>query len=317
MTKTKGVLLINLGTPDSPTPKAVRKYLKVFLGDQRVIQMPKLIWWPLLNGIILPIRSKKSAALYQSIWTSEGSPLLTYTKKQTERLQASLPDYDVKYAMSYSNPTIAQVLSEFEAAGIMDLTIIPLYPQYSTTTTGSVYDDILKFYLKRQKQPTLRLVSDFLEIPLYAKAMGEKIQQALDKYPVDQVVLSYHGIPKSYVEKGDPYDQRCQLCTQLIMQEVTTKVDYCQTYQSKFGPNEWLQPATDETLKTLPQKGVKNVLVVTPSFVADCLETLEEIESENKNYFIENGGQNFNVVRPFNDDLVFNEILKTIVLSQK
>lgn len=311
MTK-NGVLLINLGTPAEPTPQAVRRYLKLFLGDPRVIQMPRLLWWPILNLMILPVRPKKSAKLYQSIWTENGSPLLYYTQQQTAALQAHLPDKMVRFAMSYSQPRIGTVLSEFEDAGITDLTIIPLYPQYSTTTTGSVYDEVARFYIGHPQMPTLHFIQDFSAHPQYIQAMAAKIQAQLNAADYDQILLSYHGIPKSYVTKGDPYPQRCEACTALIAAQLDTEVPVIMTYQSKFGPNEWLTPATDATLRALPGQGVRKVLVVTPSFVADCLETVEEIEEENRGYFMENGGQEFDVVQPFNDDPELTTVLASL-----
>lgn len=308
-----GILLINLGTPAEPTPKAVKQYLKLFLGDPRVIQMPRALWWPILNLMILPTRSKKSAQLYQSIWTENGSPLLYYTQQQTAALQAHFPDKMVRYAMSYSQPRIETVLTEFEQAGVTDLTIIPLYPQYSTTTTGAVYDEVAQFYVQHPQMPTLHFIHDFSTNPLYTQAMATKIQQVLTQADYDQILFSYHGIPQSYVAKGDRYPEHCQACTTAIMAQVNTEIPAIMTYQSKFGPNEWLTPATDATLKELPHQGVKKILVVTPSFVADCLETIEEIESENYDYFMSNGGQQFDVVKPFNDDSAFTAVLASLV----
>lgn len=312
MTK-NGVLLINLGTPAEPTTKAVRSYLKLFLGDPRVIQIPRLFWWPILNLMILPARPKKSAKLYQSIWTENGSPLLYYTQQQTTALQAHFPDKMVRFAMSYSNPRIGAVLTEFEAAGVTDLTVIPLYPQYSTTTVGAVYDEVARFYVGHPQMPTLHFIQDFSDNPQYVQAMAAKIQTQLADADYDQILLSYHGIPKSYATKGDPYPQRCENCTALIAAQLKTEVPVTMTYQSKFGPNEWLTPATDATLKALPGQGVHKILVVTPSFVADCLETVEEIEDENRGYFMGNGGQQFDVVQPFNADPEFTTVLASLV----
>ncbi len=312
----KGVLLINLGTPKTPTPADVRVYLKKFLSDPRVIDMPAWKWNPILNLAILPHRPEKSAKLYQAIWSEEhGSPLLYYTQRQTEMLQEELPDYIVRYAMSYSEPEIAQVLLEMEQLEVDKLTIIPLYPQYSTTTVGSVLDDINRFYMGRIKIPSLKIVTDFCDFAPYIDALADKIKRAIDEFQPDKLLFSYHGIPVSYVEKGDPYAERCKLTTKLIMERLGN-VSYTETFQSRFGPDTWLTPATDDTLRELPKEGVKRVLVVAPSFVSDCLETLHELEIENKEYFMQSGGTEFKMVPALNDDYSFTQVLKSLVLNQ-
>lgn len=314
----KGILLINLGTPKTPTTADVRKYLRRFLSDPRVIDVPAWKWKPILNTMILPKRPAKSAKLYQQIWSPEhGSPLLYYTKQQAEQLQKLLPKYEVKFAMSYSDPLISTVLTEFEIDKVNDLTIIPLYPQYSTTTVGSVVDDVNRFYFRRTLIPNLHIIVDFCDFKPYIKALAVKIQTALASFKPDELLLSYHGIPKSYAAKGDPYQQRCELTTQLLSAELKTNVPIKQTYQSRFGPDEWLTPATDTTLKKLPQQGVKRVLVAAPSFVADCLETLNELDLENRRYFLESGGEDFQMVPALNDDPVFTKVLQQLVLQQR
>lgn len=312
----KGVLLINLGTPKSPTPEDVRIYLKKFLSDPRVIDMPAWKWNPILNLAILPHRPEKSAKLYQTVWSKEhGSPLLYYTQRQTEMLQEELPTYRVRYAMSYSDPEIAEALLEMEKAEIDQLTIIPLYPQYSTTTVGSVVDDINRFYMGRIRIPNLKIVTDFCDYDPYISAMANKIEKAIENFKPDRLLFSYHGIPVSYVQKGDPYAQRCKLTTKLIMEKLGD-VPYTETFQSRFGPDKWLTPATDDTLKSFPEEGIKRVLVVAPSFVSDCLETLHELEIENKEYFIKSGGKDFEMVPALNDDFSFTQVLKGIVLNE-
>lgn len=309
----KGVLLINLGTPKTPTEKDVRAYLKNFLSDPRVIDMPRWKWKPILNLMILPHRPAKSAKLYQQIWSDEyGSPLQYYTERQTKLLQERLPDYIVKYAMSYSAPFIADVLESFEVAGIDSLTIIPLYPQYSTTTVGSVVDDINQFYYKRARIPALHIITDFCDSEAYIRVLSEKIKREYNKFKPDKVLFSYHGIPVSYVAKGDPYQARCDLTTKLLTQRLEG-VPYLQTFQSRFGPDEWLTPSTDTTLKELPALGVKRVLVVSPSFVSDCLETLHELDIENREYFLNNGGGEFRMLPALNDDAGFIDVLQRLV----
>lgn len=314
----KGVLLINLGTPQTPTTEDVREYLQRFLSDPRVIDMPAWKWKPILNTMILPKRPAKSAKLYQQIWSPEhGSPLLYYTKQQALQLQKLLPDYVVKFAMSYSDPLISDVLTEFEAAKVDDLTIIPLYPQYSTTTVGSVADDINRFFYRRSVIPNLHLITDFCDFKPYIQALAAKIAASLAEFKPDLLLLSYHGIPKSYVAKGDPYQQRCELTTKLLLTELKLKVPVKQTYQSRFGPDEWLTPATDATLKTLPAQVVKRVLVASPSFVADCLETLHELEIENREYFLTSGGKDFALVPALNADPAFTQVLRQLVLQPR
>ncbi len=312
----KGVLLVNLGTPKTPTARDVRAFLKRFLSDQRVIDMPAWQWQPILHMMVLPHRPARSAALYQQIWSKDfGSPLLHYTSCQAEQLQAELPDYQVRYAMSYSDPLISRVLTQFEADEVDDLTIIPLYPQYSTTTVGSVIDDVNRFYYRRVNIPNLHIVTDFSEFPPYLAALAAKIKGEIESFQPDQVLISYHGIPKRYVEKGDPYQARCQLTTQHIIEKIKPTMPVMQTYQSKFGPGEWLTPATDATLKSLPAKQIKRVLIVSPSFTIDCLETLNELDIENRGYFMASGGTEFRMVPALNDDKAFTDMLRQLVLS--
>ncbi|MGX7244747.1 ferrochelatase [Enterococcus quebecensis] len=308
----KGIIIVNLGTPDKPETKEVRAYLKRFLGDKRVIDTHRLIWLPILHGIILRTRPKKSAALYQKIWQEDGSPLLIYTQSQTKQLQERFPNHVVRYAMSYSQPLIPEVLKEMQDLGVTDLTIIPLYPQYSTTTTAPIFDEVAKFYLKAESIPSLHFIQSFYDEPLYIEALANQIKNALEEKPIDKIVFSYHGIPVSYVKKGDHYLEHCNQTTQAVMKQVG-EVPFISTFQSKFGPAEWLTPATDQTLKELPKQGAKNILIITPGFVSDCLETVEEIEQENYEYFMENGGEHFHYIHPFNADPVFVDILESLI----
>ncbi|MDA9470902.1 ferrochelatase [Enterococcus sp. 5H] len=312
----KGVIIVNLGTPDKPETKEVRAYLKRFLGDKRVIDTNRFIWLPVLHGIILRTRPKKSAALYQQVWQEAGSPLLIYTKSQAEQLQARFPDHVVRYAMSYSRPLIPEVLKEMQDLGVTDLTIIPLYPQYSTTTTAPIFDEVAKFYLKAEVIPSLHFIQSFYDEPLYIEALANQIKQALAEKTVDKIVFSYHGVPVSYIAKGDHYLEHCQQTTQAVMEQVGD-VPFISTFQSKFGPAEWLTPATDQTLKDLPKQGTKNILIITPGFVSDCLETIEEIEKENYGYFMENGGEHFHYIHPFNDDPIFVDILEHLIKKKQ
>lgn len=311
--KQTGILLANIGTPEKPEPKEVREYLKLFLGDKRVIDKPRWQWLPILHGIILNTRPKKSAALYRSIWQDEGSPLLIHTKSQTNQLQELLPECSVKFGMAYSHPTISESLKEFEKEGIEEITIIPLFPQYSTTTTASVYDAVFKHYLKEENLPKLHLVREFTSHPLYIELLRKQIKKGIETYKPDLLMFSYHGLPVSYVEKGDPYKEQCAETTAAIFDDFEIDIPYQVTYQSKFGRDEWITPALDQTLMDLPKKGIKKVLVITPGFVSDCIETIEEIEEENRGYFMENGGKEFNYIHPFNGDPDFVKLLANLV----
>ncbi|WP_314059871.1 ferrochelatase [uncultured Vagococcus sp.] len=313
MKKKKGILIANIGTPDKPEPKEVKAYLKNFLGDHRVIDTPRWKWLPILHGIILNTRPKKSAALYKEIWTDEGSPLLVYTKSQAKQLQERFPDYMVRYGMGYSSPTIADSLTEMANAGVEDITVIPLFPQYSTTTTASVNDAVFRHYLKQENMPSLRLIREFTDHPMYIDLLVDQIKKGVAKHQPDRLVISYHGIPVSYVEKGDPYKDQCQATTDGILAKLELEIPWMVTYQSTFGKAEWIKPALDQTLVGLPEKGVENVLIITPGFVSDCIETIEEIEAENRGYFIENGGKVFNYIHPFNDDPKFIDLLEALV----
>lgn len=308
----KGILLANIGTPTQPEKKEVKRFLAKFLGDHRVVDLPRWKWLPILHGIILNTRPKKSAALYKKIWTEDGSPLEIYTKGQASKLQRLLPETVVRYGMAYSEPTISDSLTDMARLGVNDVTIIPLYPQYSTTTTASINDSVFKYYLNSEEMPHLHFIKEFTAHPDYIKLLVRQIKEGIAKYQPDELVLSYHGIPVSYIEKGDPYQVQCERTTQAVVAELNTTIPYRMCYQSKFGPTEWLTPALDDTLRNLPKEGVKNVLVITPGFVSDCIETIEEIESENKTYFIKNGGEVFNYIHPFNDDDQFIELLKTL-----
>lgn len=308
----KGILLANIGTPEKPEKKEVRHYLKHFLGDPRVIDKPRWQWLPILHGIILKTRPKKSAKLYRSIWQEEGSPLLIHTQEQTRLLQTLVPEMSVKYGMAYSRPTIAESLQQFHQEGVEEIVVLPLYPQYSTTTTAAIHDATFRYYLKAEEIPTLHLLKEFATHPLYLTLLRKQIKKAIEEVHPDLLMISYHGIPLSYVEKGDPYKEQCLATTQALFKDFLIGIPYQVAYQSKFGPDEWLTPALDATLKELPHKGIKKIVVITPGFVSDCIETLEEIEGENREYFIENGGEVFHYVHPFNSQLEFIHLLKEL-----
>ncbi len=279
---------MNLGTPKDSSKTEVRKYLKTFLSDRRVIKIHPIIWKPILNGIILNIRPKKSAKLYQKICTENGFPLLEYTEKQMENLKNICPEVEVTIGMSYSEPSIETALDTLLSKEIEELNVIPMYPQYSGTTVGSVFDSVMNYFIKSDRIVDIKFIRSFYNNPQYIGYFSKKINEALNESPIDAIVFSYHGIPMSYVKDGDNYPEECTKTTKLIMDKLGD-IPYYQTYQSKFGPSEWLKPATDDTLKKLPSKGIKNILIVAPGFVVDCQETIEELEHENRNYFLENG----------------------------
>lgn len=311
----KGILLINLGTPSDPSVPAVTKFLRRFLSDRRVIHMLPLLWQPILNLMVLPKYAPKSAANYERLWSSGiGSPLLHYTQRQAQLLAKRLPEYTVRYAMSYSQPLIGAVLKEFEFQGITDLTIIPLYPQYSTTTTASVQDDVARFYQDRKTVPEIRFVSDYSSFWPYIKALSNKLQKAILKVNPDAIVFSYHGIPLSYQKAGDPYAQRCRQTTMAVIERLGLSIPCFQSYQSRFGPAEWLKPATKDLLTELPKQGYQKVLVVAPSFVSDCLETIQELGEENRDAFLTAGGREYQLLPALNDDPEWIEALAQLTL---
>ncbi len=304
-----GVLLVNLGTPDGHDKKNMRKYLKEFLSDRRVIETPRVIWWPLLNGIILNTRPKKSGALYASIWNEERdeSPLRTFTRSQGEQLAKRLAGHEhvmVDWAMRYGNPSIASRLAALKAQGCERILVFPLYPQYAAATTATVNDKAFEALMTMRWQPAVRTVPPYHDDPSYIEALGTSIQAHLDglDFEPEHIVASYHGIPQSYFRKGDPYHCHCQKTSRLLREKMGWSDDFLlTTFQSRFGPEEWLQPYTDKTVERLAKEGVKRICVVNPGFAADCLETLEEIAGEVCEEFEDNGGEQFSHIPCLND----------------
>ncbi|MCI2032869.1 MAG: ferrochelatase [Lactobacillus sp.] len=309
----RGVLLVNLGTPTAPTATAVRRFLNAFLSDRRVIQMSPLFWQPLLKGCILPFRGPHSAKMYRQVWTPQGSPILTITQAQTAKLQALRPDCRVRYAMSYSAPTIETALADMAVAGVTALTIIPLYPQYSTTTTASIHDAVHRYYCRQVNSPSLHLLSAWWQTPAYLEALSTNIRRQLTGQTYDYVLFSYHGIPQSYHDQGDPYRAQCLATTAAVCDRLHLTVAHSVSFQSKFGPAQWITPATKDVLRDLAAAGKRRVAVVTPSFVADCLETLYEIGIENTAAFQADGGEALLRLAPLNADDAFIEALATLI----
>ncbi|HTF98109.1 MAG TPA: ferrochelatase [Cellvibrio sp.] len=298
-----GVLLANLGTPDAPTAPALRRYLAEFLSDSRVIEIPKIVWKLVLHGIILRTRPKKSAALYQGIWTSEGSPLLTISKQQQAAIQQQLGDaYSVKLGMRYGTPSIASALRELQAEGVRKIIVLPLYPQYAGPTTGSTFDAVSNELKTWRWVPELHFINNYCDSPLYVEALANSVREHIEKNGKPQkIIFSYHGTPKRNLDLGDPYYCFCIKTTRLVAEKLNLdKNDYIACFQSRFGYAEWLKPYTDETLKKLPAEGVKNIAILSPAFSADCLETLEELAVENRHTFLSAGGEKYDYIPALN-----------------
>ncbi|MFW5825885.1 MAG: ferrochelatase [Marinobacter sp.] len=302
-----GILITNLGTPDAPTTRALRRYLAEFLWDPRVVETPRPLWWLILHGIILRVRPSRSAAAYRAVWQPEGSPLLTHTAAQCEGIRASLQhrygdNLVVGFAMRYGNPSIASVLDQMQQQGVRQLLVLPLYPQYSASTSASTFDAIAADFTRRRWLPDFRFISHYHDFPPYIEAMAEHIEQHWSEHGRHKrLVLSYHGVPKKYLLRGDPYHCECHKTSRLLAERLGLGPDdYITTFQSRFGREEWLRPYTDETLKSLPGQGVDSVDVFCPGFSADCLETIEEINGENREYFLEAGGRSFAYIPALN-----------------
>lgn len=315
-----GVLLTNLGTPDEPTPSALRRYLKEFLSDPRVVEVPRFIWWCVLNLVILNIRPRRSAKAYRTVWTKDGSPLLLHTKAQAAKVSAQLKeqygdDIVVEYAMRYGNPSIASVIDKMMGQGVTKLLVLPLYPQYSATTTASTFDAVSTALTKRRLLPELRFISHYHDNADYINALASKISAHWESHGrADKLIMSYHGIPKRYLTNGDPYHCECYKTSRLVAEKLGLNDDkYMTTFQSRFGKEEWLKPYTDHTLQALPGQGIKSVQVVCPGFSADCLETIEEIGEENCDYFLEAGGERFEYIEALNSDDNHIDALVTII----
>ena len=304
---TTAILLCNLGTPDAPTAPALRRYLGEFLSDARVVEIPRAIWWLILHGIILRIRPKKSAAKYASVWLPEGSPLKVWTQKQAAMLGGYLGQrghhVEVRYAMRYGNPSIASQLDQLKLDGVTRVLIVPAYPQYSGTTTASVFDAVYTWAAKVRLIPEFRFINHYHDDADYIAALADKIRQHWQQNgQAEKLVMSFHGVPQRTLQLGDPYHCECHKTARLLAENLGLAKDrYQLTFQSRFGKAKWLEPYTEPTLIKLAQSGVKSVDVVCPGFTGDCLETLEEINIEARHAFLEAGGQAFNYIECLND----------------
>lgn len=309
------VLLVNLGSPDAPTKEAVRPYLAEFLSDPRVIDWPRWQWLPILYGIVLNIRPKKTAHAYQEVWTEEGSPLLKITKDQTEAVQKALPHLKVDYAMRYGNPSIKSKIHALKAEGIERILVVPMYPQYSDSTVATVFDEVANSVKKMRGIPEFRFIHHWYDRPKYTEALARTIREYVAQHGMpEKILFSYHGVPKRYYTEGDPYYDHCVRTTEATAKVLNYPEGVIQTtFQSRFGSEEWLQPYTDKTVEALGQAKCQHLAIISPAFSADCLETLEEISGEAKEIFQENGGGQFGYIPALNSDPDHIELLVDII----
>lgn len=296
-----GVLLINLGTPDAPEARAVRRYLAEFLSDPRVVEIPAIAWKPILYGLILPTRPRKSAEAYNQIWTNEGSPLRAIAHRQAEALRKRMPDVSVHYAMRYGHPGIAAAVERMVAEGCTRILSVPLYPQYSAATTATANDALFGVLARMRAQPAIRTLPPYFDDPAYIEALKTSISRQLESldFAPDRLLLSFHGMPQRTIDLGDPYERHCLETARLVSEALGREVDVA--FQSRFGRAKWLEPATDATLAGYPKQGIKRIAVVTPGFSADCLETLEELGIRGKETFLHAGGERFALLDCLND----------------
>lgn len=317
-----GVLLLNLGTPDAPTAAALRPYLKEFLSDPRVIEIPRWVWWPILNLIILNTRPKQSAEKYAQIWTKEGSPLLAHTQRQSKMLQGYLGERTrtpmvVDFAMRYGSPSVESVIDKLRAQGCDRILAIPLYPQYAASATASALDAVFAALEKSRNMPALRTIKHYHDDPGYIAALAQNVNDYWKQNGrPDKLLMSFHGVPRFSLDKGDPYHCECQKTGRLLAEQLGLKPEqYLLTFQSRFGRAEWLKPYTQATLEELGKQGTQRVDVICPGFVADCLETLEEIAMECRTAFLENGGKTFNYIPCLNERPDWIRALTDIALA--
>ncbi|HTT39612.1 MAG TPA: ferrochelatase [Burkholderiales bacterium] len=303
-----GILLVNLGTPEAPTAHALRPYLRQFLSDPRVVEIPRAIWWPVLNGIVLTTRPRQSAAKYAKIWTAEGSPLKVHTQRQALLLRGYLGERTkappvVDWAMRYGRPSVAEGLAHLREQGCDRVVVIPLYPQYSASATASAYDAVFGTLSRMRNVPALRLVKQFHDHPGYINALAQSVTEHwMANGRAERLVMSFHGIPRFALDRGDPYHCQCQKTARLLAESLGLDADrYCVTFQSRFGRAQWLKPYTIDTLRELAGRKVESVDILCPGFVSDCLETLEEIGIENRAAFLTAGGREFRYIACLNE----------------
>ncbi len=318
-----GVLLVNLGTPDAPGYRAVQRYLREFLSDRRVIETSRLLWLPLLYGVVLPFRPLRTARNYRKIWMPEGSPLAVYSARLTAKIEALLvaahgDRLKVALAMTYGNPGIFKAMQTFAAQGVDRLLVLPLFPQYCSSTTGSVVDRTNRALLRWRSLPDIRIINDYHDDSGFIRALSAKIRAHWEKAgATSHLLFSYHGIPASYVAKGDPYQYQCEKTTQLVVRSLgLADTEWSHCYQSRFGRVTWLQPYTLDKIKELAARGVRELTVASPSFAVDCLETLEEVAIEYRRLFLSLGGRRFDLVPALNDDAEHAAVLAALITSR-
>lgn len=317
-----GVLVVNLGSPSSTKTSDVRAYLKQFLWDRRVVNLPRSLWWLILHGFVLPFRPRKSARAYKKIWQKKGSPLILFTQELTKKTARAIKKTNknmlVDYAMRYGKPSIEEKLLQLKKQNCNEIIIIPLYPQYSSTTTASVYDEVMDILKSWRHIPSLRFISDYSQHPLYIKAIADSIRQSWKKQRGDLLLMSFHGLPKKLTDWGDPYFNQCQITAQLIAEELNLESSQWKVvFQSRFGKAEWLKPYCIEVLEDLPQQEIKNIDVICPGFAVDCLETLEEIAITNKEIFTKAGGKNYHYIPALNDSSMQINLLLDLITNLK
>ncbi|HET9122170.1 MAG TPA: ferrochelatase [Acidiferrobacteraceae bacterium] len=316
-----GVLLTNLGTPSAPTTAAVRSYLREFLLDPRVVEIPRLLWGPILYGAVLTVRPRRSAALYRKIWMPEGSPLLVYSQRQAraleERLEARLSQpVRVALGMRYGEPSIAAALADLKEAGCDRILVLPLYPQYAASTTGSTFDALARVWTRTRRVPALRVVAGYAGDPGYIAALADSIRRYWKQHGQGRLLISFHGLPKRAVDLGDPYRTHCEKTAQLLVATLgLDREQYAVAFQSRFGAAEWLQPYTFATLEDWARTGTRRADVVCPGFPADCLETLEEIAMGGKDRFLASGGQEFHYIPALNTDPRWIDALSNLAIG--
>ncbi|NNE41646.1 MAG: ferrochelatase [Marinicaulis sp.] len=314
-----GALLVNLGTPDAPTSSAVRRYLREFLADKRVVDLPRFIWLPILHGIILNVRPPSTAKKYKKIWfdVANESPLRHYTRKQASTVADLYEDQIIiEWAMRYGNPSIAKTVSKLASSGCDKILIVPLYPQYSATTTASVGDAVFDALRNRRWQPAIRMAPPFYDEALYIAALRDVTTRHLESlsWAPERVVISFHGIPQRYFDAGDPYFCHCSKTARLLREAMQWSDDFApMAFQSKFGREKWLEPSTEQTIKIASENGIKNIAVITPAFVSDCIETLEEIDIELRSIFESNGGEKFTLIPCLNDSPEMISLLQNLI----
>jgi ferrochelatase len=320
-----GVLLAQVGTPEAPTPAAVRRYLARFLSDRRIVDYPAWLWQPLLRGVILPFRSRRSAKLYQRIWTPQGSPLLVESEKQRAKLQDLLGDqFRVVLGMAYAGPSFEKAFDDLLADKISSVIVVPMFPQYSSATTASVYDAAFAAATDRAGRarvlvPALACVAPYFDHPGYIAALAGRLRSVVDAHQPDHVVVSFHGLPARYVTSGDPYRQHCDLTVQALVRAMAWPDSrYTVSFQSRFGPEKWLEPSTADILTGLHARGIRKPLVVAPGFTTDCLETLDELGHEGRHQFASGGGDpaSYALCPCLNDDHQWIRTLAELVTAQ-